>query len=127
MNFIASGTALLAGLFGCVLAALFFALVPLRRAARREGTVMAPSHFWQLLLRKGGQNGGWAVAVLDGAGACLFLCGRAEQYLDACRAQIGEVLANLTRDGIGFDRQIALSATAHLRVTGRPVGRRAVL
>ena len=76
-----------------------------------------------MLLRKGGQ----AVAVLDGAGECLFLCGRAAQYLDDCRAQIGPALANLTRDGIGFDLKIALSASEHLRVTGRPVGRRAVL
>jgi PAS domain-containing protein len=67
------------------------------------------------------------VAVLDGAGECLFFCGKAEQYLDDCRAQIGSALANLTREGIGFDLRIAISASEHLRVTGRPVGRRAVL
>ena len=124
---LAPGTVLLAGLLGCVLAALFFALVPSRRAARREGTAMDHPHFWQMLLRKGGLNGGWAVAVLDCAGACLFLCGRAGQYLDECRAQIGPALAKLTGDGIGFDLKIARNATEHLRVTGRPVGRRAVL
>src|ERR1700761_1226222 len=120
---LAPGTALLAGLLGCVLAALFFALIPSRRAARREGAATDHPHFWQLLLRKGGQ----AVAVVDGSGTSLFLCGNAEQYLDACRADIGPALASLTQDGIGFDLQIALSATEHLRVTGRPVGRRAVL
>lgn len=120
---LAPGTALLAGLFGCVLAALFFALIPSRRAARREGAATDHPHFWQLLLRKGGQ----AVAVVDGAGTSLFLCGNAEQYLDACRAEIGPALASLTQDGIGFDLKIALNATEHLRVTGRPVGRRAVL
>ena len=121
----APGTALFAGLLGFVLTALFFALIPSRRAARREGAAAAtePAHFWQTLLRKGGQ----AVAVLDGAGECLFLCGRAAQYLDDCRAQIGPALTNLTRDGIGFDLKIALSASEHLWVTGRPVGRRAVL
>jgi PAS domain-containing protein len=120
---LAPGTALVAGLLGFVLTALFFALIPSRRAARREGTATDHPHFWQMLLRKGGQ----AVAVLDGTGASLFVCGRAEQYLEDCRAQIGPALANLTRDGIGFDLKIALSATEHLRVTGRPVGRRAVL
>ena len=120
---LAPGTALLAGLLGCVLAAIFFALIPSRRAARREGTATDHAHFWQMLLRKGSQ----AIAVLDGAGTCLFLCGRAEQYLDACRAEIGPALANLTGDGVSFDLKIALNATEHLRVTGRPVGRRAVL
>jgi PAS domain-containing protein len=124
---LAPGTALVAGLLGFVLTALFFALIPSRRATRREGIVTDHPQFWQMLLRKGGLNEGWAVAVLDGAGACLFLCGRAEQYLEDCRAQIGPALSNLTRDGIGFDLKIALSATEHLRVTGRPVGRRAVL
>ena len=123
MNFLASGAALLAGLLGCVLAALFFALVPSRRTARREGAATEPSHFWQILLRKSGQ----AVAVLDGAGTNLFLCGNADQYLDDCRAEIGPALASLTGDGIGFDLKITLNATEHLRVTGRPVGRRAVL
>jgi PAS domain-containing protein len=120
---LAPGTALLAGLLGFVLTALFFAMIPSRRTARREGTAADHPHFWQMLLRKGGQ----AVAVLDGAGECLFLCGSAAQYLDDCRAQIGPALANLTRDGIGFDLKIALSASEHLWVTGRPVGRRAVL
>ncbi len=123
MKILTSGTVLLAGLLGCVLAALFFALISSRRTARREETATDHPHFWQLLLRKGAQ----AVAVLDGTGACLFLCGRAEQYLDDCRAQIGPELAKLTGDGMGFDLKIALSATEHLRVTGRPVGRRAVL
>jgi PAS domain-containing protein len=120
---LAPGPALLAVLLGFVLAALFLVLVPSRRTARREGTAPDPPHFWQMLLRKGGQ----AVAVLDGAGASLFFCGGAEQYLDDCRAQISPALANLTRDGIGFDLKIALSPTERLRVTGRPVGRRAVL
>jgi PAS domain-containing protein len=120
---LAPETALLAGLSGLVLAALFFALIPSRRASRREGTATDHPHFWQMLLRKGGQ----AVAVLDGAGESLFVCGRAEQYLEDCRAQIGPALANLTRDGIGFDLKIALSPTEHLRITGRPVGRRAVV
>jgi PAS domain-containing protein len=124
---LAPGTALIAGLLGCVLAALFFALIPSRRAAHREGTVPDHPHFWQMLLRKGGQNEGWAVAVLDGAGECLFLCGKAGRYLDDCRARIGPALANLTREGVGFDLRIAISASEHLRVTGRPVGRRAVL
>jgi len=120
---LAPETALLAGLLGFVLTALFFALIPSRRAARREGTPPDHPHFWQMLLRKGGQ----AVAVMDGAGESVFLCGGAAQYLEDCRAQIGPALANLTRDGIGFDLKIALNATEHLRVTGRPVGRRAVL
>ena len=125
MNFVASGTALLAGLSGCVFTALFFALVPSPRAKRDRGKADATdhAHFWQMLLRKGGQ----AVAVLDGAGTSLFLCGKAEQYLDACRAEIGPALANLTGDGIGFDLKFARNATEHLRITGRPVGRRAVL
>ena len=59
---LAPETALLAGLLGFVLAALLFALAPSRRAVRREGTATDHPHFWQLLLRKGGQ----AVAVLDG-------------------------------------------------------------
>src|SRR3569833_3932520 len=96
---LAPGPALIAGLLGFVLTALFFALIPLRRAARREGTPADHPHFWQMLLRKGGQ----AVAVLDGGGESLFLCGRAPQYLEDCRAQIGPALANLTQDGIGFD------------------------
>jgi len=120
---LAPGPALLAGLLGFVLAALFLVLVPSRRTARREGTATDHPHFWQMLLRKGGQ----AVAVMDGAGESVFLCGGAAQYLEDCRAQIGPALANLTRDGIGFDLKIALNATEHLRVTGRPVGRRAVL
>src|SRR6185503_6651952 len=111
---LAPGPALLAGLLGFVLAALFLVLVPSRRTARREGTATDHPNFWQMLLRKGGQ----AVAVLDGAGACLFFCGGAEQYLDDCRAQISPALANLTRDGIGFDLKIALSPTERLRVTG---------
>jgi PAS domain-containing protein len=123
MKIVASDTALFAGLLGFVLTALFFALIPSRRTAHCEGTAADHAHFWQMLLRKGGQ----AVAVLDGAGECLFLCGRATQYLEDCRAQIGPALANLTRAGITFDLKIALSATEHLSVTGRPVGRRAVL
>src|SRR5581483_10587608 len=88
---LAPGTALFAGLSGFVLTALFFALIPSRRAARGQGAPPAadPAHFWQMLLRKGGAKDGWSVAVLDGAGACLFLCGRAAEYLEACRAQIG--------------------------------------
>jgi PAS domain-containing protein len=123
MKIVASDTALFAGLLGFVLTALFFALIPSRRTAHCEGMAADHAHFWQMLLRKGGQ----AVAVLDGAGECLFLCGRATQYLEDCRAQIGPALANLTRAGITFDLKIALSATEHLSVTGRPVGRRAVL
>src|SRR6185503_18180637 len=97
---LAPGTALLAGLLGFVLTALFFALIPSRRAARREGTPADHPHFWQMLLRKGGEKGEWAVAVLDGAGESVFLCGGAAQYLEDCRAQIGPALANLTHDGI---------------------------
>jgi PAS domain-containing protein len=122
---LAPGAALFAGLLGFVLTALFFALIPSRRAGRRDGTGVGtePAHFWQMLLRKSGQ----AVAVLDGGGDCLFLCGKAAQYLEDCRAQIGPALADLIRDGIGFDRKIALSGAECLWVTGRPVGRRVVL
>lgn len=117
---LAPGTVLLAGLMGFVLAALFFGRFPARRAA---ADAAEHPRFWQMLLWQGGQ----AVAVLDGAGGCLFVCGNAAHYLDNCRAQIAPALAALTRDGAGFDRAIALSGNERLRVTGRPVGRRAVL
>jgi PAS domain-containing protein len=116
-------------LAGFVLAAVFRGALPSWRAARRrpswEKTGDMPDHprFWQMLLSQGGQ----AVAVLDGAGEALFLCGRAAHYLAACRNTIEPALASLTRDGIGFQCELTLCGTERIAVTGRPVGRRAVV
>jgi PAS domain-containing protein len=124
MQFLSSAVpALLAGLSAFVLTASFFSLVPVGRAGRGMAAAAEHPRFWQTLLWMGGQ----AVAVLDGAGESLFLCGKAGHYLDGCRPQIAPALAKLTRDGVGFDLTIALSAGERVLVAGRPVGRRAVL
>jgi PAS domain-containing protein len=120
---LAPETALLAGLSGFVFATLFFGLVPARRRTRGRDAAAEHPRFWQMLLWQGGQ----AVAVLDRAGDCFFACGKGTHYLDGCRAQLAPSLAALTRDGVGFDRELVLSGNERLRVTGRPVGRRAVL
>ena len=122
---LAPSTVLLAGLSGLALSAFFFGLAASRRARRGRAVTSATEHprFWQMLLGKGSQ----AVAVLDGEGESLFVCGKAAQYLENCRTQIGTALTNLTHNGIGFDLKITLSATERLCIAGRTVGHRAVL
>ncbi len=119
---LAPGAGFLAGL---VLAAVFLGAARARRRPSWEKTGGMTDHarFWQMLLWQGGQ----AVAVLDGAGEALFLCGRAAHYLAACRTQIEPALASLTRDGIAFQRELTLCGTERVTVTGRPLGRRAVV
>jgi PAS domain-containing protein len=110
-------------LAGFVLAAVFFRAARARPSwAKTEGKTDHP-RFWRTLLAQGGQ----AVAVLDGAGEALFLCGDAARYLAACRTRIAPALASLARDGIGFQHELALRGAERIAVTGRPVGRRAVV
>lgn len=119
---LAPGAGFLAGL---VLATVFLGAARAQRRPSWRKTAGMTDHprFWQMLLWQGGQ----AVAVLDGAGEALFLCGRAAHYLAACRTTIEPALASLTRDGIGFQCELTLCGTERVAVTGRPVGHRAVI
>ena len=92
-------------LAGLVLATVFLGAARAQRRPSWRKTAGMTDHprFWQMLLWQGGQ----AMAVLDGAGEALFLCGRAAHYLAACRTRVEPALANLTRDGIGFEQQYA--------------------